>query len=111
MCWGVCRGAVHIRGNFITHPHRLPPSQRRARRRVHKTTELPKFEGRGRLSWRRALFPNCLAASDKHKKPGQMDTDLGQESRDFLTQDPQGSWLSKKGSVLSSHPQNRGLTA
>ena len=64
------------------------------------------------MPWRRALFPNCLAASDKHKKPDQMDTDLGQESRDFLTQDPQGSLLSrKKGSVLSSHPHNRGMTS
>lgn len=57
------------------------------------------------------MFPNCLAASDKHKKPGQMGTDLGQKSRDFLTQDPQGSLLSKKCSVLGSHPQNRGMTS
>lgn len=58
------------------------------------------------------MFPYCLAASDKHKKPGQMDTDLGQKSRDFLTQDPQGSLLSKeKGSVRSSQPQNRGMTS
>lgn len=71
-----------------------------------KTTELLKFEGRGGLPWTRALFPNCLAASDKHKKLSQMDTDLGGESRDFLT--PRSTGLTDlQGEGFSSHPQNR----
>lgn len=76
-----------------------------------QTTELPKFKGRGELPWRHALFPNCLIASDK-QKASQMDTDLGGENQDFLTPRSTGlTALRGEPSVLSSHPQIRGMTS
>ena len=57
------------------------------------------------------MFPNCLTASEK-QKASQMDTDLGGENQDFLT--PRSTGLTAfqgEPSVLSSHPQIRGMTS
>jgi hypothetical protein len=74
---------------IIPHPNAGPIESPR------KLLNCPSWKAEASCHGDMFCFPNCLAASDKHKKLSQMDTDLRRESRDFLT--PRFRKLSKEG--------------